>query len=73
MAKKTIKTKATPIKFPPVFNLSELAESSGVDYHRLHHVCAGNRVGGFSPEEKQKLETAVLSEANEFVRILKSA
>ncbi len=73
MAKNKQKTKATPTMFPPLFNLSELAASSGVDYHRIHHVCKGNRVGGFTAEEKQKLEMAVSNESKEFVRILKSA
>ena len=73
MAKNKIKTKATPTLFPPLFNLSELAASSGVDYHRLFHVCKGNRVGGFTPEEKAKLEVAVLSEAKKFLTILKSS
>lgn len=73
MAKNKKNTKATPITFPPLFNMSELASSSGVDYHRIHHVCNGNRVGGFTPEEKQKLEMAVLSESKKFLSILKSA
>ncbi len=70
MAKNKLKTKATPTMFPPLFNLSELAIASGVNYHRIHHVCKGNRVGGFTQEEKQKLEMAASKELKEFLSIL---
>lgn len=70
MAKNKQKTKGKLTMFPPLFNLSELAISSGVNYHRIHHVCKGNRVGGFTPEEKQKLEMAASRELKEFLNIL---
>lgn len=74
MAKKTkSKLKSTPVVFPAVFNLVELAAKSGVDYHRMIHVCHGNRIGGFTYEEKEKLEVAVLQETKEFLKTLGSS
>ncbi len=74
MAKKTIKTisRATPIVFPDLFKLKELASKAGIDYHRLVHVCYGNRIGGFTADEKQKLEQAVLVETKKFLKVLGS-
>lgn len=70
MAKKT--TKQTPIIFPASFKLTKLAEKAGIDYFRIIHVVNGNRIDGFTYEEKQKLEAAVLAETKAFLKVLGS-
>lgn len=64
--------KSRPILIPALFNLRELAIAADIDYYRLFHVVQGNRISGFTFEEKKKLEEAVLTQSKKLLTLLGS-